>query len=251
MDEALSRPLWPDELRVFYAFTKLLAEPEQARRCLALISVEESARHQRFRFQEDRDSYLLAHALARSILAGLCGADPLALRFEAGEHGRPELVSPRCEPRLRFNLSHTRGLVACAVALDHDVGVDVEHLDRRVQIDQLAPSVFSDAERAALARLSDDARRVRFFELWTLKEAYIKAVGKGLALRLQSITLELDAGPRPQIAFAPPLDDDPRAWWFDVRQPLDGYMLAAALRLPAPSRISVRAWPPQDEVTWR
>jgi 4'-phosphopantetheinyl transferase len=242
--EARSHPLQPDEVRVFYAFTEALADPELARRCRAAISAEESAREQRFRFQDDRDSYLLAHALCRTVLAQLCGAEPLALRFEAGEHGRPELISPRCDPRLRFNISHTRGLVACAVALEHDVGVDVERLERRVQIDQLAASVFSDAERAALERLADDARRARFFELWTLKEAYIKAVGKGLALRLSAITLELEAAAPPRIAFAPPVDDDPRAWWLHVRQLAPGYMLAAALRAPLPSRIAVERWSP-------
>jgi 4'-phosphopantetheinyl transferase len=242
--DALTRPLETDEVRVFYAFTESLADPEHARRCREAISPDESARQQRFRFQEDRDSYLLAHAVCRSVLAQLCQVEALALRFEAGEHGRPELIFPRCDPRLRFNISHTRGLVACAVALGHDVGVDVERLDRRVQIDQLAQSVFSDAERAALARLPDHAQRARFFELWTLKEAYIKAVGKGLALRLQSITLELDAGAAPRIAFTPPVDDDPSAWWLDVREPAPGYRLAAALRMPTPSQISVRHWSP-------
>ncbi len=242
--EALSRPLQTDEIRVFYASTDALADAEVARRCRAMISTEESAREQRFRFQDDRDSYLLAHALCRSVLARLCGAAPLALQFQAGEHGRPELTFPRCDPRLRFNISHTRGLVACAVALAHDVGVDVERVDRRVQIDQLAASVFSDAERAALTLLRDAAQRTRFFELWTLKEAYIKAVGKGLALRLSAITLDLDAGAAPRIAFAPPVEDDPRAWWLRVLQPAPGYMLAAALRSPTPSQIAVERWSP-------
>ena len=61
--------------------------------------------------------------------------------------------SPHCAPRLRFNLSHTRGLVACGVALEHDVGVDVEHVDRRIEIGRLAESVFSESERAALYAL--------------------------------------------------------------------------------------------------
>jgi len=243
--DALSRPLQSDEVRVFYALTEALADPDLARRCRATISAEESAREQRFRFQEDRDSYLLAHALCRSVLSQLCGAGAPALQFEAGEHGRPELTVPHCDPRLRFNISHTRGMVACAVALEHDVGVDVERLDRRVQIAELAASVFSDAERAALASLREDAQRARFFELWTLKEAYIKAVGKGLALRLSAITLELHPGTQPRIAFAPPVDDDPRAWWLHVRQPAPGYMLAAALRTPLPSRIAVERWLPR------
>jgi 4'-phosphopantetheinyl transferase len=241
---AAQRPLEPGEVRVFHAFCSTLGDADAALRCRALLSAEESAREQRFRFQDDRDSYLLAHALVRSVLAELSGEPPARLRFELGPHGRPELVPARPGPRLRFNLSHTRGLVACAVALEHDVGVDVEHVDRRVQIDQVAESVFSDAERAALARLPEDARRARFFELWTLKEAYIKAVGKGLSLRLLSITLDLDGGPEPRIGFAPPVEDDPAAWWFALRPPAPGFMLAVAARVAPPSRISVCSWTP-------
>jgi 4'-phosphopantetheinyl transferase len=236
---AAQPPLAPGEARVFYAWSAPLTSPELSERCRVLLSDEEQARAQRFRFVEDQQTYLLAHALTRSLLAELCGVAPRALRFENGAHGRPELAWPERTPPLRFNLSHTRGLVACAVALEHDVGVDVEHADRRVDIDQLARSVFSDAERAALARLEGDARRARFFELWTLKEAYIKAVGKGLALRLQAISLELDALPVPRIAFAAPVEDDPQAWSLHVERPGPGHTLAVALRVSEPLRLSV------------
>jgi len=235
-------PLAERELRAYYAFTAAVADPERADRCRALLAAEEREREQRFRFVEDRQSYLLAHALVRSVLGQLCGAEPAALRFEAGPHGRPELCWPERAPRLRFNLSHTRGLVACAVALERDVGIDVEHIDRRVDIDQVARSVFSDAERSALGRLAQERRRLRFFELWTLKEAYIKAVGKGLALPLRAITLDLDSPRAPRIAFDAPLDDSPDAWWLDVRRQGPAHVLAMALKRSDPSPITLQEW---------
>lgn len=238
------QPLADGEVRVFYAWTAELSVAVHEDRWRALLSDEECARERRFRFEEDRRSYLLAHALTRHVLGGLCGAAPSTLGFESGLHGRPELCFPEVRPRLRFNLSHTRGLVACAVALERDVGVDVEHVDRRVDIDQLAASVFSPAERAALARLEGDSKRVRFFELWTLKEAYIKAVGKGLSLRLSAITLELDAAPTPRIEFAPPVEDDSADWSLHVASPGPGYMLALAFRAAQPSRLTVEALVP-------
>ena len=234
-----SNPPAPGELRIEYAFTTQLADPDKRARCLGLLSDEERARQQRFRFARDQDSYLLAHALVRRTLSELLGVPPAALAFEAGEHGRPELIAPRRAPRLRFNLSHTEGLVACAFAVEHDVGVDVEHVDRRVEIEQLARSVFSEAERAALFALpTAQAQRVRFFELWTLKEAYIKAVGIGLGLPLQAISLQLDGRPGPTIGFGPELADDPARWFLYVGPLGDGHMLAAALAA-APTATSI------------
>jgi 4'-phosphopantetheinyl transferase len=225
--------LGPGELRVRYAFTAELARPALRERCLALLSEAERARQARFRFARDQDSYLLAHALVRGTLAALLGEDARALQFEDGEHGRPELVTPQTTPRVRFNLSHTEGLVACAFALEHDVGVDVEHVDRRVEIAELSKSVFSPSERERLlGRADEHARRQRFFELWTLKEAYIKAVGKGLALPLRAISFELDAGELPTVAFAGDIADAAERWALHVHPIGERHMLASALGHP-------------------
>lgn len=238
-------PLEPDEVRVFYAWCDGL-EPAAIERCLALLSDDERARYQRFHFEHDRHSYLAAHAVTRAVLAPLAALQPPELQFEAGAQGRPELCQPASGPRLRFNLSHTRGLVACAVALEHAIGVDVEHVARRADIDQLAPAVFSERERAELAELTGDDKRTRFFQLWTLKEAYIKAVGKGLSLPLRSITLELPAGAPPRLRFAPPLSDNGAHWWLDVHAPRPSHLLAIAFNVAPPVRASIHEWSPWE-----
>ena len=240
---AASIQLEPQALLVRYAWTAVLADPERYARALALLDEAERARAARFVFERDRFSYALAHALVRAELARLTGVVPQALRFEAGERGRPELIWPATQPRLRFNLSHTHGLCACAFALERDVGVDVEHADRRVEIDRLAPSVFSEHEITALDQLEQHARRTRFFQLWTLKEAYIKARGMGLALPLREITFQLDGRARPAIALSAAIDDDASRWWFDVRKLGDGHMLAAALA-GVPRALDVREHDP-------
>ena len=225
MLESLER----DGVLVRYAWTSGLAQPERLARGLGFLSDEERARAARFHFERDRDSYVLAHALARTLLGRLTGVEPRALRFALGAHGRPELEWPAQSPRLRFNISHTHGLVACALALEHDVGVDVEHVERRLEIGRVAPSVFSPDERRALASLDGDALRTRFFQLWTLKEAYIKARGMGLALPLREITFQLDERERPALALGAVLDDSAERWWLDVRPLGDCHMLALAL----------------------
>jgi 4'-phosphopantetheinyl transferase len=228
----MSEALEPGEVRVYYSATHGLTD-DQRERGRAMLDDGERARHLRFRFAEDRDAYLAAHALTRAVLARQLGVAPSALRFEHGPHGRPELAWPAPSPRLRFNLSHTRGLVACALALEHDIGVDVEHVQRRVEIELLAKNVFSETERAELLALAGEPQRRRFFELWTLKEAYIKAVGKGLALPLPAIDIQLAASRAPTIAFATPIGDDGARWFLHLSEPVPSFLLAVALAAPA------------------
>lgn len=244
MWSARQDPLRERELRVFHAWSAAVADETSAARCRALLSEDELAREQRFRFAEDRQSYLMAHALVRHVLSQLCGVAPGELRFASGEHGRPELSAPQRTPRLRFNLSHTRGLVACGVALEHDVGVDVEHIDRRLEVDRLAESVFSESERAALYALPPERRRERFFELWTLKESYIKAVGVGISMPLRAISIDPTAGAAPTIAFDAPLADDAGAHYLHVRRVGASHMLAAVVRHAVPALVRVEGLTP-------
>jgi len=106
-------------------------------------------------------------------------------------------------------------------------------VDRRVDIDRLVPTVFSERERSELALLDAIGQRRRFFELWTLKEAYIKAVGMGLALPLRAITFGLSAGSQPSITFEPSVSDDSTRWWLDVRAQRTTHVMGVALGAPA------------------
>ena len=103
-----------------------------------------------------------------------------AWRFQRNTYGRPGIQGGISDARLRFNLSHTRGLSACAVTQDFDIGIDVEWMNRRLNPEELMDLVFSLEEARALRSLPLPDQSQRFFVLWTLKEAYIKARGMGL-----------------------------------------------------------------------
>lgn len=197
---------------VAYARPEIILTAFSRDELLAFLGDEERVRHARFRFESDRDIYLVAHALTRRMLGRVIGVPSGALEFAAGEHGRPELVAPEAARGFRFNLSHTHGLVACSVTRGADIGVDVEYAERRVDILGVARQVFSPVEVAGLATLSGTEQRERFFELWTLKEAYIKAIGKGLSAPLRSITFD-PAQPDPvPVTFGPDVADDSGRW---------------------------------------
>jgi 4'-phosphopantetheinyl transferase len=164
--------------------------PRQWRALAAMLDDEERARAARFHFDDDRRSYVAAHALLRVELSRRAGRAPRDWRFAATRLGKPYLLDP---PRnLRFSLTHTRGMVAVAVAEGVEVGVDVEPSDRRAESMKLARRFFAPEEVALLAAVEGEARRETFFAIWTLKEAVVKATGQGLARALDSFVVSLD-----------------------------------------------------------
>ena len=154
-----------------------------------------------------------------------------ALAFVANEYGRPEL-SPGREG-LRFNLSHADGLAALAIAREAELGVDVEDTARRSRPEDIAEHFFAAAEVAALMRLPAEQRPRRFFDLWTLKEAYIKARGKGLSIPLGSFAYDLSRGPGAiELAIDPSLGDVRAGWHLTLADPTPRHRFALAVRFP-------------------
>lgn len=198
----------PCDALLLHASTRAVLEGSERSALVSVLSVAERERLQRFHFDDDRDTYLVAHALVRRGLAAISGAPAQTFEFSTGEHGRPELAGPPELRALRFNLSHTRGHVACAFTRGADVGVDLESAGRTVDLWPVAERVFSDEERAGLSALPADRQRARFFELWTLKEAYIKAIGKGFSAPLRDITFRVEhPDPVPLVLGASIADD--------------------------------------------
>ena len=222
------RDLAPGEVVVALGQPVECVKPERQSALMNILSDEERERHNRFHFERDRALYLTAHALLRVTLSRYANVDPQLWQFRAGKYGRPEIVEPRS--RLRFNLSHTNGLAACAIVLDRDIGMDVECVTRDVPID-VANSNFSPRERSDILRASAAARARRFLEYWTLKEAYIKARGVGLSLPLDHFTFYKDESGFWRIHFEKPLCDDPQRWQFWSWQMGDGHQIALALDL--------------------
>jgi 4'-phosphopantetheinyl transferase len=198
--------------------------------CETLLDAGERERWKRLRFDADRDLYLAAHALLRNALtASHPSTAPEEWEFGRDEGGKPVLSGPGARTDLRFNLSHTSGLVAVGVAAGVEVGVDVEDLSRDMDDRRLARRFFT-TEEAALLDGAPPAQRPRLFcALWTLREAYLKASGIGLGKTLSSLHFRLGGG---TIGFA---DDalgpiEARRWEFVVLDAGDRHRLAVAAK---------------------
>ncbi len=198
---------------------------------LRLLAPEELEQYHRYKVERARRLYLAARALARSVLSHYAPETrPGAWRFEFNKHGRPEICGPTGHPPLRFNLSHTDGLVACLVTLELDAGVDVERIDRRVNLLGIAESKFSALEAGEIVRLGAQARRERFFRYWTLKEAYIKARGMGLALPLRKFSYAFERSGEVSVHFDPDLGDRASDWQLALWRSSPEHYLAVALK---------------------
>jgi 4'-phosphopantetheinyl transferase len=195
-----------------------------------LLDEKELARAGQFRFQADRRDYIAAHALLRVALSRFADVAPKDWRFIADANGKPRIINPAFSESLDFSLSHTRGLVACAVTRSIAVGVDVERIHHLDDMLTLAKRFFSPSEATELERLSPNLRLRRFFDLWTLKESYIKARGLGLSLPLSKFSFQVAEGNSIQFAVDPELGDDANGWQFAMTSPTPSHRLAYALR---------------------
>jgi 4'-phosphopantetheinyl transferase len=202
-----------------------------AARCLELFSAEERARHRRFRYDRDRRLFLVAHTLLRVTLSRFGPLPPGDWAFAANRHGKPHLVPPNGGRMLRFNLTHCAGLAACVVTEEHEVGLDAEHLGRETD-PGLADRFFSPVEQAQLEGLAQTDRCRAFFDIWTLKESYVKGRGIGVSLPLRSFGFTLPSDDRGKIGFAPPLGDVAGRWSFFRVRPTAEHTLAVAVNHP-------------------
>ncbi len=186
---------------------------EDLESALEILSEDELQRFHAFHFDQDRKDYALAHALLRKTLSDLePGTAPRDWQFAPMATGKPA-VAGRSD--LDFSLTHTRGLVACAVTREGVIGIDAETDQRAVEVDMLMRDVCSPGERQELAKVEGAHKTSRFLDFWTLKEAYLKAVGLGITADLTTVSFTL-ADDRDIALSAPP----------DLRRPASSFQIS-------------------------
>ncbi len=191
---------------------------------LATLSPDERARADRFHFERDRVHFITGRGWLRAILARYLETAPAALRFHYGPHGKPRLAGAFSD-RLRFNVSHSHGLALYAVAVDRELGVDIERIEPRLE-HGIAERFFSPGEVATLRALPRHVQREAFFTCWTRKEAYVKARGKGLTLRLDQFDVSLSPGEPAALLRTAGDPDEALRWSLRELAPGPGYSAA-------------------------
>jgi 4'-phosphopantetheinyl transferase len=145
----------------------------------ALLSDHELGKLDRLKFAGDRHNYLVSHAMLRLVLSKYMAVDANDIQFDHNAHGKPALRLREELPAIEFNLTHTDGLCACVVVLGTACGIDAENIHRKNNLQAVAKRMFSDEELDVL--LVDKEMDDDFFDYWTLRESYVKALGTGLS----------------------------------------------------------------------
>lgn len=188
----------------------------------------ELKRLQRFLVYDARDQFLVSRTLLHTVLSRYVDVPYHAWTFECNAYGKPHIFTPECALDLKFNISHTNGLVACVVNCDYELGVDIENTNRDIDHRKLAPTVLAPAEILALNELTPCEQSKYFYSLWTLKEAYIKARGTGITLPLDGFWFDLD-GAESRVQFTTRCTDRPERWQFSRFDPTPEHTLALAI----------------------
>ena len=156
---------------------------------LVLLNEDELRRYHRFVFDKDKYVFLASRYLLRTLLSAyLPGIEPADWEFDFNENGKPSISTSLVPASISFNVSHSRNNVVLSFSKEAILGVDIESFVRISDLDKLAQYSFSETEYSQIQKLEGEAFRDRFFSLWTLKEAYIKADGRGMSLPLKSFS---------------------------------------------------------------
>lgn len=199
-----------------------------------LLNFAEAEQQQRFRAVPLRHQYLISRALVRYVLSLYFGADsPAALRFRRNAYGKPFLVD-RSQRSLCFNLAHANSLVVLGVAQGGEIGVDVERPGNVPITMDIANQYFAPMEVVQLLRVPSERQMERFFDFWTLKQAYIKACGMGLSIPLKHFGYTFSSAGTVDITFSPERNDQPERWQFWQVFPRSGHRIAIAYQFGLP-----------------
>ena len=197
--------------------------------CESMMLEDERDNADRFRRSTTRNQHVIGRGMARRLL-GSEQVGPHEIRFAHGEQGKPFVTEP-AKAKQPFNVAHTDGLVICGIGPEQTVdlvGVDVECVDRRTSTD-LAERYFSPPEVEMLRSRPTSEQKQFFLRIWTLKEAFIKAIGTGLHTPLADFAFHDIESDNPVIEFLSPSLEDSRSWQFFCFEPRAGYVAASAV----------------------
>lgn len=194
----------------------------------ALLSEDEMQRAARFHFEKDRRRFQVGRARLRQLLGQRLGVAAQSVEFRYGVHGKPSLSDAQfTRVPLRFNLSNSQETAVAVLDTGGDVGIDVELIRILPDRDELARRNFSPGEQAEYFALPEAQRTEAFFNAWTRKEAFIKALGLGLHCPLDSFDVSLRLGEPAQLLRVGEQPGDQSGWRLVNFSPAPGF--AAAL----------------------
>jgi 4'-phosphopantetheinyl transferase len=201
------------------------------------LSTEERNRAKKFKFNLHRNRYITGHVFLRECLARYTERRPHILQFTYGPFGKPTLTEDLDHARIHFNLAHSENLALLAITRAAAIGADIENIRPLPDMDSLVERFFSARESALFQEMPANRRRIAFFNLWTRKEAFLKATGEGIGQRLNKIEVSFEPGKPAKVHR---IDDDVQEaekWQLHDLPIVEGFAAAIALKSSIPGTI--------------
>ena len=216
-----------DEVHVWQAFFN--QQKSQLNKLAQTLSEDERLKAKCFYFQKDRRRFVVTHGILRNILGRYLNIEPKRLKFFYGSHGKPAIGGLTDGHSLCFNMSYSHGLALFAFTWGRRVGVDVECVRPMPDAEEIAERFFSSRENAVFRTVPASKKLEAFFNCWTRKEAFLKAVGDGLSRSLDSFEVSLAPGePARLLSIEGDLKEASR-WHLRELVPAPGYVSALAV----------------------
>lgn len=227
----------PDtELHVWQANIEI--SEHEADKNYTLLSDDEKQRADRFKFRKHALHFIAARSMLRKILSHYLHISPEKIVFAYSEQGKPAIAHPIPQKPIFFNLSHSHGIALYAIVSTPEIGIDIEYKDESLAFLQIAKRFFGENEAALLASFPNSQKADIFFKIWTAKEAFIKALGKGLAFPLTDFEVTIEDS---DIRLKSILGDQNEAQkWRLFSLPFSPqYMATAAIK---PQKFTLKLW---------
>lgn len=193
----------------------------------ALLDEQEKHKADRFRFEKDRNCSIIARGVLRKLLGSYLEKEPEGVRFVYGDFGKPEVSN---DEGIAFNISHARDAIVLGFVKNNWIGVDVEFLDQKIDPLNIAKHFFSDEEKRALEEVSKENRVEGFYNCWTRKEAFIKAVGDGLSFPLDQFVVSLKPKVKAALLCTKWDKNEKNKWTLQSSNPEQEYVSAFAVK---------------------
>lgn len=225
-----------NDIHLHYVQPDRVIDPGLLEGCESLLTHDEKQQMSRFYFDRHKHQFLITRALIRSCLSLYHDVRPAEWVFAKNAYDKPHIAGPGRSTPIHFNISHANGLVICAFTRKYAIGADVEDSHRTTQaaLKRLS-SYFSEREIEALEALPETVQMQRFFDIWTLKESYIKARGGGFSIPLRKFRFEFDDDLLKHFHIDTDLDDEAENWQFWRLSAPPAYRLAIAVNTANPA----------------
>lgn len=204
--------------------------PASIHQLFQVLSQDERERARHFHFERDRRRFIASHGVLRAILGRYLGIEPDQLLFDYAPRGKPYLAQALSHCEVQFNLAHSNELAVYIFARGREVGIDVEYVHPILELDQIAARFFSASESSVLRTIPASQRLEAFFNCWTRKEAYVKAIGDGLAQPLDQFQVSLIPGEPAQLLKVEGSPEQAARYAMTAFVPAPGYIAALVVK---------------------